>query len=62
MKFITIEYDNDIKLHAICGTIITCNEDGSNIKCDCLNLNAETLDSIDGIYIPKHGAAKSITK
>lgn len=62
MKFITIEYDSGTKLQAICGAIVVCDEDGSNINLNCVNLDTETLDSIEGIYISKHGEAKLITK
>lgn len=62
MKYITIEYDSDTKLQAICGAIITCDEDGSNTNVNCLNLPTEVLDSLEGIYIPKHGEAKVIRK
>lgn len=62
MKFITIEYDSDTKLQMICGAIVVCDEDGNNTNINCVNLDTKTLDSIEGIYIPKHGKAELIKK
>lgn len=62
MNYITLEYDNGTKLKALCGAIVTCDEDGSNTNVNCIHLNAEVLDNLEGIYIPKHGEAKVIRK